>query len=99
MAHRVDLACSYQPTLQAIHHIDNRRFRFRYLLRLFYGYGRSFVRLERILGEPLPPLSVKSAWEFLWNTQRRKEHPNRRVFILMKAWNVGFIAERKIQQT
>lgn len=94
MAHRVDLACSYQPDLHGIHHLDNRRFGFRYLIRLFYGYGRSYVRLERILGNALPPLSAKNAWDFFWVTRPRKEHPNWGIFLLMKAWNLGFIAER-----
>ncbi len=99
MAHRVDLACSYQPSLEGVHHLDNRRFRARYLLRLFYGYGRSYVRLERILGNPLPPLDLKSAWAFFWTTRPRKEHPNWGVFLLMKAWNLGFVAERTIRRS
>lgn len=98
MAHRVNLACSYQPGLHGIHHIDKKRFRLRYLFRLFYGYGRSYVRLERILGDDLPPMSLSKAWEFFWRTKLRKEHPNWGVFLLMKAWNLGFIAERKIQR-
>ncbi len=98
MAHRADLACSYQPVLQGIHHIDNGRFALRYLFRLFYGYGRSYVRLERILGKELPPLSVKSAWDFFWTTLPRREHPNWGVFLLMKTWNLGFIAERTIRR-
>jgi glycosyltransferase involved in cell wall biosynthesis len=43
------LSCSYQPTLLAHHHLDDRRFRFSYLLRLMYGYGRSTVVLSRVL--------------------------------------------------
>ncbi len=96
MAHRVDLACSYQPTLRGIHHIDNRRFRLRYLLRLFYGYGRSYVRLERILGHDLPPIKAGDAWAFFWGTRTRKEHPEWRIYLVMKAWNLGFLVERTI---
>lgn len=98
MAHRVDLACSYQPSLEVVHHIDNRRFKFSYLYRLFYGYGRSYVRLEKILGDTLPPMSPRNAWDFFWDTRLRKEQPNLGVFILMKAWNLGFIAERTIRR-
>lgn len=96
MAHRVNLACSYQPVLWGIHHLDNRRFHLRFLLRLLYGYGRSYVRMERILGLALPPLTVKHAWAFFWNTRPRKEHPNWQVFLAMKAWNLGFIVESTV---
>jgi glycosyltransferase involved in cell wall biosynthesis len=99
MAYRIDLACSYQPSLQLVHHIDNRRFKFCYLCRLFYGYGRSYVRLEKILGDTLPPMSPRSAWEFLWNTRLRKEQANWGIFLLMKAWNLGFIVERTVRRT
>lgn len=98
MAYRVDLACSYQPRLQLVHHIDNRRFKFGYLVRLFYGYGRSYVRLEKILGDNLPPMSPRSAWEFLWHTRLRKDCANWGEFLLMKAWNLGFIAERSVRR-
>lgn len=99
MAYQVDLACSYQPELRVVHHIDNRRFKPGYLFRLFYGYGRSYVRLERILGDTLPPMSPRNAWDFFWKTRLRKEHANWGVFLLMKAWNLGFIAERGIHRS
>lgn len=99
MAHRVGLACSYQPRLQIVHHIDNRRFKTAYLFKLFYGYGRSYVLLERILGESLPPLSRRSAWDFFWKTRLRRESANWMIFVVMKAWNLGFITERTIQQS
>ena len=98
MAHRVDLACSYQPSLQVIHHLDNRRFKAAYLFKLFYGYGRSYVLLEKILGDPLPPMTWREAWTFLWNTRLRKESANWGIFFVMKAWNLGFIAERTIRR-
>lgn len=99
MAVRVGLACSYQPSLQLIHHIDNRRFRTRYLFRLFYGYGRSYVRLEKIMGESLPPMTLKNAWSFFRYTRRRNESANWGIYLLMKAWNLGYIAERTIRKT
>lgn len=98
MAHRVGLACSYQPELRLVHHLDNRRFRLPYLFRLFFGYGRSYVLLERLLGDPLPPLSPRAAWDFVWTTRLRKEHPNWGTFLLMKAWNLGFVAERGVRR-
>ena len=97
MAHRADLACSYQPILWGIHHLDNSRFTHRFLFRLLYGYGRSYVRMERILGHDLPPLSVKKAWAYFWTTRTRKEQPNWHVFVVMKAWNLGFIVESTVR--
>lgn len=98
MACQVGLACSYQPELRLVHHIDNRRFRPTYLLRLFFGYGRSDVLLERILGESLPPLPPRAAWDFFWTTRPRADHPNWGVYLLMKAWNLGFVLERVIHR-
>ena len=98
MAHRVDLACSYQPELQVIHHLDNRRFKATYLFKLFYGYGRSYVLLERILGDSLPPMSLREAWDFFWKTRLRRDSPNWAIFFVMKAWNLGFIAERNARR-
>ncbi len=97
MAHRVGLACSYQPTLWGIHHLDNRRFRLRFLTRLLYGYGRSFVRLERIFGNELPPLTAKNAWAYFWTRQPHQQHPNWRGLLLMKAWSLGYIIERTVR--
>jgi len=56
------------------------------------------VLLERILGgTPLPPMKPKEAWAFLWHTRLRKENANWGTFFAMKAWNLGFIAERTIR--
>lgn len=48
-APRVGLGSAYVPTLSLRHHLNPRRFGFLYLMRLHYGYGQSFVRLDRIL--------------------------------------------------
>ncbi len=97
MADRAGFACSYQPTLWGIHHLDNRRFRLRYLLRLLFGYGRSYVRLERVFGNDLPPLTPKVAWNYFWTTQPHQKHPDWRVVLLMKAWNLGYLIERSVR--
>lgn len=97
MAHRAGFACSYQPSLWGIHHLDNRRFRLRFLLRLLYGYGRSYVRLERVFGNDLPPLTPKKAWTYFWTTQPHQQHPDWRIILLMKAWNLGYLVERTVR--
>ncbi len=53
LAYRLDYFCSYQPSLKLYHHLRASRLRIRYLVRLLYGLGRSFVLLERTLGKPL----------------------------------------------
>lgn len=60
-AFNVNLACSYQPSLSLIHHIDyERRLKLGYLLRLFYGYGQTYVAMEAIFDNLLgvAPLST-----------------------------------------
>ncbi len=48
---------AYNPQMVLYHHLDERRFRLGYLIRLMYGYGRSHVILEGLLGHSLdtPP--------------------------------------------
>ena len=99
MADRAGFACSYQPVLWGIHHLDNRRFRLRFLLRLLFGYGRSYVRLERVFGHGLPPLTVKNAWAYFWTTQPHQKYPDWRLKLLMKAWNLGYLIERTVRLT
>ncbi|MBV8536899.1 MAG: glycosyltransferase [Alphaproteobacteria bacterium] len=48
-AYDLKLAAAYQPCLRLVHHIDPDRLRFRYLLGLMYGHGRSRIVLERVL--------------------------------------------------
>ncbi len=50
----LNLANAYYPRLSLRHHLDPRRFDFRYLVRLLYGYGVSHVVLESILRGPQP---------------------------------------------
>lgn len=48
-AYRLNLSNAYYPKLVLYHHLEPRRFRFRYLVRLMHGYGVSHVILESIL--------------------------------------------------
>lgn len=56
-AFALGLANAYCPGLVLYHHLDPRRFAFRYLIRLLYGYGVSHVVLESVLAGPqaIPP--------------------------------------------
>ena len=63
-AYDLRLAASYQPSLRLVHHIDPERLRFRYLLGLMYGHGRSRIVLERVLRQETgrrPPTRRPSA--------------------------------------
>jgi glycosyltransferase involved in cell wall biosynthesis len=59
-AYTLGLQCSYQPRLVLQHHIAPSRLRFQYLYTLMHGYGRSYVMLDRVLGN-VPPIPTVSA--------------------------------------
>ena len=50
MADQKDYACSYQPALRLEHFITKNRLTSCYLFELVRGMGRSYVRLECVLG-------------------------------------------------
>ena len=57
---------AYEPSLVLWHHLAPLRFRFRYLLRLMYGYGISHVILETLCKGTQPiPEYYKSKRKFL----------------------------------
>ena len=63
---KVGLKNAYAPELVLTHHLDRRRFSFRYLMRLMYAFGLSHIMLERILtGPKLCPDYYGSTWKFL----------------------------------
>ena len=101
MAYRLGYSCSYQPSLRLYHHIKASRLRLRYLWRLMYGLGRSYVLLERVLGKPLEgtartintaSISVALAKRFLG----RLLHYQLAGPILW-AWDAGFFIELRRQ--
>ncbi len=85
------LECSYQPTLQLNHHIHSGRFKFIYLLRLMFGYGRSYVLLRKALHQPIN-------MEMVENISKRidwwlKKQSDRRYLACMITWELGFVLE------
>jgi glycosyltransferase involved in cell wall biosynthesis len=74
---------AYVPQLRLTHWVGARRLRFKYLLRLSYGYGRSRVRLNNALKDsglptsPLMPLKGQLRKALLF---RLKQHPIRGIF-------------------
>ncbi len=62
-AYELGLACSYQPRLQLVHHVNPERLKFEYFFRLLYNYGRSDVILRRILDRQININKIESIAE------------------------------------
>jgi glycosyltransferase involved in cell wall biosynthesis len=87
--HDLKLQCSYQPSLRLWHHLDPGRFRFRYLFRLLFNYGRSYVLLERALGKEIAPERFKKA------VSLAKKIPRTREKACLLAWQWGYYVESR----
>lgn len=93
---------AYEPSLVLRHHLAPFRFRFRYLVRLMYGYGASHVILDALLIGPQPvPAYYGSRMQFLllllktlW-TERKKSI---QFAIGMIAYQLGARREHLAQQ-
>jgi len=61
-AFHLGLKNAYNPRLVLYHHLDNKRFKLGYLIRLMYAYGISHVVLEALLKgtQPMPIITVTS---------------------------------------
>jgi hypothetical protein len=102
----------YEPGLTLVHHLDPRRFRFRYMVRLMYGYGRSLVRLERLTAgerritapvgpEPAVPQAAQRPEPWLARKLRRGLHAVRYGLLYaacLMALQLGMALERGLQQ-
>ncbi|MDQ6632059.1 MAG: glycosyltransferase family 2 protein [Verrucomicrobiota bacterium] len=88
-AFNLGLYCAYQPRLKLKHHIEPRRFRFGYLVRLMYNYGRSHVILDRSLGHPVPRAKIKRALKLM------TRFPKSRLKICRLAWDWGYFFESR----
>lgn len=93
LAYRQGLQCAYEPTLKLRHYMSGNRLTARYLARLVYGHGRSFVLLSRSLGnEPDRPESSKL--KFLaanwWYRGKTESFANA---FGMLCWDAGFYDE------
>lgn len=93
-AQRIGYACSYQPSLRLVHHIEAPRLRFRSMARLLAGHGRSYVVLDRVLGHPprrysLPGRAARLAWRLLYHCARRGP----RAGVVAWCWDWGFFRE------
>jgi len=92
-AYDLGLECSYQPSLVLIHHLNPNRFKLLYLLRLMYSYGRSHVILERALGHPFTPVSVREASKIMIDNVKTRDIKNFVHLIGLIAWDLGYFRE------
>jgi glycosyltransferase involved in cell wall biosynthesis len=102
------LASSYQPSLWSRHHLDDRRFGLRYLMRLMYGYGRSAVVLDRLLrpeqakATATDAASTKSRLRllgWLWLSFRRDCQESLPYAACHTAFRIGYHLEQRIATT
>jgi len=97
MAYRLGYWCSYQPSLRLYHYIPRSRLRVRYLVRLLYGLGRSYIILERVLGKPLDGSRVTIYSFSIYAAMLRRllgrllhhQLPG----LIMWSWDVGYLTE------
>ena len=65
-AFALGLTNAYNPKMILYHHLDSKRFDFKYLIRLMYAYGVSRAVLEGMLNSPQPiPEHCSSRMKFL----------------------------------
>lgn len=95
LANRLGYACSYQPSLTLDHFIPEGRLRPQYLFRLLNGHGRSYVRLERVLGKKVPSMSGAEAALFLVRRMLYRVVKEGRIGLIHWAWDLGFVMESR----
>jgi hypothetical protein len=91
IANQKGYACSYQPRLSLEHYISEGRLRTSYLFRLIRDLGRSYVRLEYVLGRghALQQCSFSELMARLVFQASREGIPG----IFRWAWNLGYRKE------
>ncbi len=94
LANRLGYACSYQPTLSLSHFMKKSRFKPLHLSRTLKGHGRSFVILQRTLGNQVsrPGFSMIVRillGRFILRTRRF----GFRAGVVEWFWDLGFLQE------
>lgn len=89
--HRKGYKCSYQPSLFVWHHLDPRRFSFRYCVRLLHGYGMSEPLVQHLTGYPAKPIDFQGmVKQCLKSLMKREKNPSLRRKLMRCAWWYGF---------
>jgi glycosyltransferase involved in cell wall biosynthesis len=99
-AYDLGLYCAYQPQLKLIHHIKPHRLKFTYLMRLLYGHGRSYVLLERIMGNSVPRIAGWKVTTFILRkiVAKMLEFKSIQQSLCMLAWEFGYLYETRQSQ-
>ena len=94
LANRLGYACSYQPSLRLSHFMKKSRFKFLHLSRTLKGHGRSFVILQRTLGNPVQRPGFKMMVRiFFGRLLLRIQRFGFRAGIVEWFWDLGFLQE------
>ncbi len=93
LSYPLGLACSYQPQLALDHIIPRSRVGPSYLGRIMYGHGRSLVKLNRVLGLPSAPMTVRRLVLRLWVCLRGGLAGS-----LWWCWDLGYFVEVRRRQ-
>lgn len=91
-------SCSYQPALKLTHLIEPSRLKASMLARTIYGHGRSYVVLERVMGQDVPSPSVAS---LLRELPKRLAYRCRTEGLpagaLSWCWDLGYMREARVR--
>jgi len=90
LADSLDLRCSYEPSLRLRHYMSAERLGYRYLARLVYGHGRSYVILAQLLGEPLTKPAASKFKLIGANLLHRLKHESLVSAVGMVFWDAGY---------
>ena len=89
LAGAFDFRCSFEPSLRLRHYISFERTRWRYLRRLMYGHGSSYVALKGMFGE-LPVLPRRYWLVLVKNFLYRMQNESAVKAIGMVFWDLGY---------
>lgn len=95
-AYALGLSVSYQPALKLVHHLNPSRLRFRYLVKLMWGHGRTLFVLDRIVSSERgrswhgQHRSAASAVRFLFRAVSSEIHKSIRYAFCMLAFRLGY---------
>ena len=93
---RLGYACSYQPSLSLKHDMSGGRLRLRTLTRTLEGHGRSYVRLQRLLGRPVAPIRGLSALTHLGPRLLYRLARRGRAGYVIWHWDLGYVRESRV---
>jgi glycosyltransferase involved in cell wall biosynthesis len=92
-AFSLGLSNAYNPNMVLYHHLDTKRFNFKYLVRLMYAYGVSHVVLESVLNghKPIPEYysSKKQFLKLLLKTAMGGESKSLAFGVGLMAYHLG----------